>query len=273
MKKSDSGKFPKTNALREEYISTYGYIFNAYHDDPEEFPILDMELEALEEEFTPRVSKVYLSESRSYKKRGVFYKGCTFQEYQKHYPERLKAYINIYGEDVTEEDFIVDELNNLQVNTFLLDEQITKTIGFSLRKAENYLKQRLSSLDFDLIAKSGQDKITYEYKRRAQTTIENEGQEDDFNDSSPRLNGPQRTILLYELGIVDLIKGKIERGWSTNKIASIVAEITGEKRQTVQPRINPIENPQSGGQNKNPYNREGSKEKVQDFLRKHDVFI
>lgn len=263
--------FPKTNALRETFLMAEHATFKAY-EHPEDEPCLDVKLEELNMEFVSKVTKSYLSEAKSYEKRGVYYKGCAFQVYEKHYPERLKAYIDYYGEDATEEDFIIDELNDPKANTFLLDDQITKTTGFSLRKTANFLKQRISALGYDLLAKSGPNEITYEYKRIAQITDENQDQESDFSEYSQRLTTPQRLILLKELGVIELIENKMKKtgGWSKNKIAAVVAEIIGEKQSNIQSKLNPIGNP-NVKQHNNPYSTDGNKEKVQDFLRKNNI--
>lgn len=270
---NDSEIFPKTNSIRETYLLAEEATFRSYVD-PEDEPVLDIAIEELRMEFVSKVSKSYLSEAKLYEKRGVYFKGCAFQVYEKHYPERLKAYIDYYGEDATEEDFIIDELNDPKANTFLLDDQITKTIGFSLRKTVNFLKQRISALGYDLLARSGPNEITYEYNRIAQITSENEVQGSDFSEYSQRLTTPQRVILLNELGVIELIENKMNKtgGWSKNKIAAVVAEIIGEKQSNIQSKLNPIGNP-TVKQLNNPYNTNKSIEKVQDFLRKNNILI
>lgn len=273
MKMNDQERFPQTNALREDYIFIEVNMCSTYQDT-EEFPLMDMELENIRMEFIPTVSQTFLSEAQSYESKGVYYKGCTLRYYQKHYSERLKDYIEMYGEDCSEEDFIIDELNGLRVNTFLLDQNLEKTIRLSLRKIKNFLKQRISTLGYNLLEKSGSNEITYECKRIAQITRENEVQESDFSEYSQRLTTPQRVILLNELGVIELIENKMKKtgGWSKNKIAAVVAEITGEKHSSIQSKLNPIGNP-TVKQLNNPYNTNKSIEKVQDFLRKNNILM
>ena len=265
------GTFPKTNNLRENYKQAERTIINHYDlDDPIDEIRAEEDIENQRGKYILDISKAHEKESKAYEKNNVYYQGCRLEYYKKHYPTRLKEFLKKQNEDAAEEDFIVEELKRPEVNTFLFNERLSSGISFSLLRTQAFLKEKMRDLGSRLIEEISSGKKVYSYEQEA---VGSEWDEEVVNDKFPRLNGPQRTILLNELGVIDLIKEKITRGWSTNKIASIVAEITGEKITTVQPRLNSIHNPSSNAQDKNPYTAEGSKEKVEDFLRKHDIFI
>lgn len=254
---NDSEIFPKTNALRETYLMAEEATFRSYAD-PEDEPVLDIAIEELRMEFVSKVSKSYLSEAKSYEKRGVYYKGCAFQVYKKHYPERLNTYIEMYGEDATEEDFIIDELNDPKANTFLLDEHVEKTIGLSLRKTENFLKHRLSMLGFGLTLVLNDQGRAYDFKRKDYQRDESNS----INDSLDiDLKGTKKMILLHELGILEFIEGKMRNGISRMSTARIVAQIIDEKTLTVYGKINQILN-NTIGQRNNPYTGKNADEKI-----------
>jgi hypothetical protein len=257
MKKIDLGRFPKTNELRESYFQEE-YVMFKTHEDPELDPVLDIILEELSLDYVPIVSRAYLSEASSYQKRGIYYKGCRLVDYEKHYDERLKTYLKEYGEDCSEEDFIVDELNDLTVNTYLLDSHLEKTIGLSLRKTENFLKQKLSSLGFELKVISNDKGTAYDYKKNTHITDVKEevGENLDLN-----LTCGGKIMLLQELGIIEFIEKKMKKGISMADTARILGKIIDENPDTAYQVINSMRN-KTIRQKNNPYSGDKAAGKI-----------
>ena len=85
-------------------------------------------------------------------------------------------------------------------------------------------------------------------------------------------NASEKTIYLYELGIIEFLRKTPICASSTNKLAEILSAITGENQRTLQSYLNPIINA-TVDQKKNPYSSKTTVDKVRKQLRDIDYPI
>lgn len=73
----------------------------------------------------------------------------------------------------------------------------------------------------------------------------------DFSDAK----GTEKIVMLQQLGILDFLKNQQPFMQSTNKLAEVISGFTGEKAETIQSYINPMNNPTTAQKN-NPMTKQ-----------------
>lgn len=190
--------------------------------------------------------------------RKEYFFGCPFEIYKYTYQERLDSFLNTFL-DANERDFINYELDKGILSfEYEIHGTISKTIYFSLQKRLDFLKERAVELGFEIDIFSNDSKSdTYIIKK-----IDSENTPlIDFSDSK----GPEKIVMLNQLGILDFLKSKQPFIQSTNKLAEAISGFTGEKAGTIQSYINPMNNPTSSQKN-NPMTKQNVVSKVNQKL-------
>lgn len=186
--------------------------------------------------------KVYIEETskelfEASKKDNIYFSFCAFSVYKKTYKNRLHISMSQDNNKIYNElEFIDSEiqyLHNLKANF----------------KSNFYHDELINPFD---------KKFKFLEEKQFKKTIPIDNNTPDLSNA----NAKEKIIFLHELGILDFLKDKSPYNTSTNKLATILSAITGIKSNTIQPYINPINNPQAN-QNKNPLNDTDAVSKVQ----------
>ena len=223
----------------DEWMAQYDY-----EDLPHEFKFLPPpEIQQEEYEASPdyklkqQTKQSFSKEYQKLTEANSYFLGCNYHIYTSTYETRLKAFKDIYT-DAEEHNFIVDEIdliNSYQFSDFI-DMSLKKNIGYSLQKTQNYLRDKLKSLGYEIentITKEGKVK-SIATKGSSVIQFDNEPLID-LSDS----NAKDKIRYLGLIGFFEFIK-KREPYLNTNKIASLLSAITGCNQKTIQPYINPI---------------------------------
>lgn len=215
-----------------------------YEDLPDEFKHLPpSEVQQEEYEASPdyklkqQTKQSFSKEYQELTGANSYFLGCTYNVYTSTYETRLEAFKDVYI-DAEEHNFIVDEIDLINSYHFsdFIDESLKKNIGYSLQKTQNYLRDKLKSLGYEI-----ENTITKEGKVKSMATkgasviqFDNEPIID-LSDS----NVKDKIRYLGLIGFFEFIKER-EPYLNTNKIASLLSAITGCNQTTIQPYINPI---------------------------------
>lgn len=215
-----------------------------YEDLPDEFKHLPpSEVQKEEHEASPdyklkqQTKQSFSKEYQELTGANSYFLGCTYDVYTSTYETRLEAFKDTYT-DAEEHNFIVDEIDLINSYHFsdFIDESLKKNIGYSLQKTQNYLRDKLKSLGYEIentITKEGKVK-SIATKGASVIQFDNEPIID-LSDS----NAKDKIRYLGLIGFFEFIK-KREPYLNTNQIASLLSAITGCNQKTIQPYINPI---------------------------------
>ncbi len=167
----------------------------------------------------------------------IFFEYCPYSVYKHYYKKRLRE----YTEDdktraFTEIEFIESEI---------------KQITFLSENFDNTNYHQDLKLGFEKKLKFLQKKKDkYYYNADSREIL-------DLSDTSAK----EKIVFLNELKIIDFLKKNSEFSTSTNKIATLLSAITGEKAETLQSYLNPMAN-KFVDQKNNPYENEKLVKKV-----------
>ena len=253
-------EFKKTTKHKKEF-DNYMAQFE-YEEIPVELEHLPpVELQREEYEASPEYKlkeKTKQSFSNEYKQlteANSYFLGCTYNTYNSTYETRLQAFKEQYI-DAEEHNFIIEELDLIRGYKFsyLIQDNLKKNIKYSLEKTNNYLKEKLKSLGYEIEKiKTKEGKINIIATKGASIINLDNEPTIDLSDSKPI----DKIRVLGLIGFFNDIKNR-EPNLSINQIASLISAITDIHQKTVQSYINPILSTDVS-QNKNPFNR---KEKV-----------
>lgn len=195
------------------------------------------------------LEETFKEEYNHYSSKDIFFYGCNFELYTKKYNERLSDYTTNFV-DAHEIDFIIKDYNKITVNYLyaFCPSDLVEQIEVSLRRQREYLEQKSENLGYNLYkSKDRWSDTEYKYSKVIETKV-GEGLID-LSDTKTS----EKVIYLEELGLLDYIRAQSRHGISTNQLASLLSAITGDKPETLQSYINPINNP-SVSQKNNPFN-------------------
>ena len=208
------------------------------------------------EEDRAELEMILINEMQKQTEKKTYFFGCSFEIYKLNYNVRLRSYLETYF-DADEEDFIRVELKknydyyyNLKVNRHDLNQTfdysilsqytLGEQILFSLKARNKFLNEKLSvNSAFEPIEPEALD--------------------------LSNLTGVEKMIYLQRLGIIDFLRNEQPFSYSTNKLATVLSAITGEKN--IQPMLNPILNKEVVQKN-NPLNSVKTVSKVENQLIK-----
>ncbi len=256
-------EFEKTRSLSNEYGCliqdiTRGWDFNDYRFDVYEF----------ENEINPTTKNPYgyditisfTEEYNEFVDEGKYFIGCPFSIYKSTYSKRLENFINDNIKDLYEEShFVKTELRDtLEYNVnSLLGSEISAQLNKSIIRRKEFLIGKLESLGFIFrVWKDEYGKIRSVSKKGIKKEIEQESALD-LSDTSLA----EKIIYLKLLGVYDFLASKEPFNMSKNKLATVISAITGKNATSIQPAINPIDNP-STSQKNNPLDNGKNVEKV-----------
>ena len=258
-------EFKETTKLKEEF-ENYMAQFE-YDEIPEEFAHLpppevqEKEYEASDEyKFKEQTKQSFSDEYTKLTEVNSYFLGCTYSSYASTYDTRLQAFQNLYI-DAEEHNFIIDELDLISSYQFsdLIQENLKKSIKYSLEKTNYSLKEKLKPLGYKI-----ENRITNEgkvnsiaIKDASVIKLENEPVID-LSDSKPI----DKIRYLGLIGFFKYIRDR-EPHLNTNQIASLISGVTGIKQRTIQSYINPILSSEVS-QKKNPFM---NKKKVTEIKR------
>ncbi|MFV8378823.1 hypothetical protein [Flavobacterium sp. LB3R33] len=193
-------------------------------------------------------------------KEGNYFIGCPFSIYESTYSKRLENFINDNIKDVYDEShFVKTELRDtLEYDVdSTLQGQIREQLKKSIFRRKEFLIDKLESLGFVFkVLKDEYGKIISVGKKGIIKVIEQEPALD-LSDTSLA----DKIIYLKLLGVYDFLASKEPFNMSKNKLATVISLITGKNVTSIQPAINPIDNP-SVDQKKNPLDNGKNVEKV-----------
>ena len=178
-----------------------------------------------------------------------FFIGCTLDIYKKYYSQRLQEYLKNTS-DALEIDFIISDYNSLEEASIFsfASESLKENMKVSMRRIKEFLDEKIKELGFKIDKKSNDKVTSYTYSKDLDNRIISKEILIDLSETS----AVQKIIYLQKLGILDFLRDQTKKGISINKLATVLSAITGEKAQTIQPMINPINN-KSVNQRNNPF--------------------
>ncbi|MGG5508109.1 MULTISPECIES: hypothetical protein [unclassified Myroides] len=203
------------------------------------------------------LTQSFAKEYKSLSEKGKYFTGCPFSIYQNHYQQRLSKFLEDKI-DVLEIDFILNDyilLNEDKVEYYSPDE-LREQIKASFRRTKEFLQDSVNQLGYKLVkTKDDYNNLKFYYVKN--TISSNETELIDLSDT----NLSQKIIYLELLGVIEFVRSKYKYGVSNNQIASVLSAITGEKPQSIQSALNPINNREVSQKN-NPFSNEKSVEKI-----------
>lgn len=203
------------------------------------------------------LTQSFAKEYKTLSEKGDYFTGCSFSIYQNHYSQRLLDFLKDKP-DALEIDFVLNDYNLMNEDKveYYSPDELREQIKTSFRRTKEYLQERVNQLGYKLT------KITGDYNNWKFSYVKNIKPKDDeelIDLSNSTLS--DKIIYLELLGIIDFIRSKYKYGASNNKIASVLSGLTGEKAQSIQSAINPMNNPDVSQKN-NPFSSERSVQKV-----------
>jgi len=167
----------------------------------------------------------------------IFFEYCPYSVYKHYYKKRLRE----YTEDdktraFTEIEFIESEIK-----------QIT------------FLSENFYNTNYHQDLKLGfEKKLKFLQKKKDKYYYNNDSREIlDLSNTSAK----EKIVFLNELKIIDFLKENSEFSTSTNRLATLLSAITGEKAETLQSYLNPMVSKLTDQKN-NPYINEKLVQKV-----------
>jgi len=197
------------------------------------------QLEDLEadEQLRSLISENYNKENVKLNKSNKYFLGCSLTNYKHNYDERLKEF-KIKYIDAIEHNFIFEELQNINKFNlpYYINDDIKKSIAFSIERTKEYLKERLRKDGYEIETSYNVVGEISSLAIKGNSVVKvNEEAILDLSNNTHK----DKIIYLELLGFFNFIKEK-EPQLSTNKIASLVSAITGIRQGTVQSYINPL---------------------------------
>lgn len=162
-----------------------------------------------------------------------YWEFSSFSTYENHYSKRLDDYLKEYdNEQFSETNFINNEIsyfNSLEKKWYLdlFEKDTLNQIRKAFLKKRNFLKEKTLQVNNSNIF------------------------QDEFYLDLQDTTAAEKIVYLSQLGILDFLKTKSPFNMSTNKLATVLSAITGEKVTTLQSYLNPIFSPEVD-QKKNP---------------------
>ena len=256
-------EFEKTRSLSNEYGCliqdiTRDWDFNDYRYDVYEF----------ENEINPTTKNPYgyditigfTEEYNEFVDEGKYFIGCPFSIYKSTYSKRLENFINDNIKDLYDEShFVKTELRDtLEYNVnSLLGSEICAQLKKSIFRRKEFLIDKLESLGLIFrVLKDKYGKIISVSKKGTIKVIEQEPALD-LSDTSLA----EKIIYLKLLGVYDFLLKQEPFNMSKNRLSAVISAITGEKATSIQPAINPIDNPSVDNKN-NPLENNKKVEKI-----------
>lgn len=175
-----------------------------------------------------------------------FWNFCSFSVYENHYLDRLNSFLLENDNDsLIESDFIKREIKSIELLLSiwyldLFDSNTLVQIKKSFDKRKKYLNNKLTELEVSSLV------------------IE------DFIDLG-KLNGTEKMIYLYQLGVLDFLLKKQPFRSTANILASVLCSVLELQQSTIQPVLSAIvsENLES---NKHPLYTKSTVKKVNQQL-------
>lgn len=102
-----------------------------------------------EEQYKSQINDSFKTEYKQLEEAQIYFLGCSSSLYANHYTSRLEAFKNSYP-DAQEHNFIHDELQiliNFELPNYL-DDNLIKSIGYSIERNKEFLIKRLEELGF-----------------------------------------------------------------------------------------------------------------------------
>lgn len=151
-----------------------------------------------------------------------YWEFSSFSTYENHYSKRLDDYLKgNENEQFSETNFINNEIslfNSLEEKWYLdlFEKDALNQIQKAFLKKRNFLKEK-----------------TLQVKN-------SNFLQDEFYLDLQDTSAAEKIVYLSQLGILDFLKTKSPFNMSTNKLATVLSAITGEKVTTLQSYLNPI---------------------------------
>lgn len=172
---------------------------------------------------------------------------CSFLVYKNTHESRLTSYAN--RNDNTSEK-LEPSFNEREI----------RSINSSL---EHLYFKHFDSKTIDKVKIASELKINY-LKVKLKNLQTNELQ-NDFNLDISDASATDKIIYLSQLGVLDFLRTKSPFNMSINQLATVLSAITGEKKATLQPMLNPIFSAETNQKN-NPLNKSKNTTKIKGTL-------
>lgn len=172
-----------------------------------------------------------------------YWKYCSFLVYKNTYESRLTSYAN--RNDNTSENlepsFIKHEIGSIDGSLEHLyfkyfDANTTDKVKIATELKINYLEEKLKNLQTNEL-------------------------QNDFNLDISDTSATDKIIYLSQLGVLDFLRTQSPFNMSINRLATVLSAITGEKKATLQPMLNPIFSAETNQKN-NPLNKSKNTTKI-----------
>ena len=260
----------QTNKIYDEYEKQKAQITSGWSHDDERWQ--SEYLDYLENKkdgklFISEILKFFEIEYKQFVEQNKFFTGCPFNIYNKHYEDRLNKFLTENNNNqYKEHHFVKEELNkliNFSPDYFLENENIKK-LNKAIYRTQDFLFERLVSIGYEYEIKNekyGFRSITLKMNPsniNSPKNLENI----DLSDS----NIPDKIRYLKLTGVYDFLKNQEPFNTSSNKLASLLSAILGEKANSIQPLINPIDN-EGVIQTKNPLKNDKKVNIIKNKLR------
>jgi len=193
----------------------------------------DEELKILNEHIF-NLSKVVYEASKIENK---FFEYCPYSVYKHYYKKRLREYTE-------------DDKNKAFIDIEFIESEIGRI---------TYLSENFNNTNYHQDLKLGfEKKLKFLQKKKNKHYYDADSLEIlDFSDTSAK----EKIVFLNELKIIDFLKENSEFSTSTNRLATLLSAITGEKAKTLQSYLNPMVSKLTDQKN-NPYINEKLVQKV-----------
>ena len=133
------------NGSYQNALNEYNkFILDNYDFIIDEIDLINLKYVSAKTFLETKVKEIFKDEYIKLSNAGIYFYGCSFENYKANYETRLKSFMNTYI-DANENDFIINELKLKIIYRFLFDEN-KKQMKFSISKRNDFLNHKLKAI-------------------------------------------------------------------------------------------------------------------------------